>query len=95
MPTEAGTRTQSPVLPSQRSARSLPALKEGHSGQRPLESRAESTGTPHHWGQIGLGQVGDHLPPGSSPFGSCQDSSVPQGFLHSGDICELLENHNF
>ena len=32
VPTEAGTRTQSPVLPSPRSAGSLPALKEGPSG---------------------------------------------------------------
>ena len=58
-------RTQSPVLPSSRSAGSLPALKEGPSRQPPLESRAESTGAPHHCGQIGLGQAGDHLRPGS------------------------------
>ena len=48
-------RTQSPVLPAQRSAGSLPALKEGPSRQPPLESRAESPGAPHHCGQIGLG----------------------------------------
>ena len=65
VPIEAGTRTQNRVLPSQRSARSLPTLKEGPSGQPPLESRAESTGAQHHCGQIGLGQVRDHLPPGS------------------------------
>ena len=92
---EAGTRTQSPVSPPQRSAGSLSALKEGPSGQPPLESRAQSSGAPQHCGQIGLGRIGDHLPPGSSPFRSCQDSSVPQGFLHPGDICELLENHDF
>ena len=95
VPTEAGMRTQSPMLPPQRSAGSLPALKEGPRGQPPLESRAKSTGAPHHCGQIGLGQVGDHLPPGSSPFRSCQDSLVSQGFLHPGKFCELLENHDF
>ena len=73
----------------------LSALKDGHSGQPPPESRAESPGAMHHCGQIGLGRTGDHLPPGFSPFRSCQDSSVPQGFLHPGDICELLENHDF
>ena len=54
VPLEAGTRTQNPVLPPQRSAGSLPALKEGPSGQPPLESRAKSTGALHHCGQIGL-----------------------------------------
>ena len=88
-------RTQSPVSAPQRPAGFLPALKEGPSGQPPLESRAESSGAQHHCGQIGLGRTGDHLPPGFSPFRSCQDCSVPQGFLHPGDICELLENHDF
>ena len=55
VPREVGMRTQSPVLAPQRSAGSLPALKEGPSGQPPLESRAEFTGAPHHCGQIGLG----------------------------------------
>ena len=54
MPLEAETRTESPVFSPQRSAGSLPALKEGPSGQPPLESRAESPGAPHHCGQIGL-----------------------------------------
>ena len=95
MSMEAGTRIQSLVSAPQRSAGSLPALKEGPSGQPPLESRTESTGAQHHCGQIGLGWTGDHRPPGSSPFRSCQDSSVPQGFLHPGEFCELLENHYF
>ena len=86
--------TEPSVAPS-KVCRSLPALKEGPSGQSPLESRAKSTGAPHHCGQIGLGWTGDHLPPGSSPFRSCQDSLVPQGFLHPGKFCELLENHDF
>ena len=75
VPIEAGTRTQSPVLPSPRSAGSLPALKEGPSGQPPLESRAESTGAQHHCGQISLGQAGDHLPPG------CKSLQKLPGFL--------------
>ena len=95
VPMEAGMRTQSPVLPPQRFTGSLPALKKGPSRQPPLESRAESNGAPHHCGQIGLGRAGDHLPPGSSPFRSCQDSLVSQGFLYPGKFCELLENHDF
>ena len=50
VPMEAGTRTQNPVLPTQRSSESLPALKEGPIGQPPPESRAELLGPRTHCG---------------------------------------------
>ena len=56
VPREVGMRTQSPVLPPQRSAGSLPALKEGPSGQPPLESGLSLLGPLTTVGRLALGE---------------------------------------
>ena len=69
------------------------------------EGRSQRAATPWVQGWVSWGPTplwadwpswtGDHLPPGHSPFKSCRDCLLPQQFLHPGEFCELLENHNF
>ena len=67
-----GDKNTEPSVAPSKVCRSLSTLKEGPSGQPPLESRAESTGAPHHCGQIGLGGQETTSLPGPVPSGAAR-----------------------
>ena len=64
-------------------------------GSHPLSPGPSLLGPLTTVGRLALGRQEITSVLGPSPFRSCQDSLVPQGFLHPGKFCELLENHDF
>lgn len=86
---EAGTRIQSLVSAPQRSAGSLPALKEGPSGSHPLSPGPSLLGPSTTVGRLALGGQEITSLLGPVPSEAARIPPVPQGFSLGNFVSSL------